>query len=315
MNALTSKPATFEKSVSLRNQKIWDSLTDIKVGQAIEVWLDTLKKPTRKTYKTSMDMLCKKGFLFPKMSLQEFGVLLHEPIIDSIKNAPYWAEATKQARCGAYISFTCFLSRRSGAILKRAVPSREGVSKTFRKIRERCKTEALTMGQWNKMIERLEVRSLRDATICRLILNGGKRVSEVLSLNFSQINEDNREITYIQSKSAYHKEICITYPAYIFTDIFKLNPSREGLVFITRQGKPVSHHHIYKSFIRAGEEAKIPIRTTPHTLRASCITYLRAQAYSDADIMKITGHSSSTSVNMYDKTSQKNNVSKLITLI
>ena len=60
MNALTSKPATFENSVSLRNQKIWDSLTDIKVGQAIEVWLDTLKKPTRKTYKTSMDMLCKK---------------------------------------------------------------------------------------------------------------------------------------------------------------------------------------------------------------------------------------------------------------
>ena len=69
------------------------------------------------------------------------------------------------------------------------------------------------------------------------------------------------------------------------------------------------------TFEKAGKIANIPFKVTPHVLRASTVTYLKQQGFSDSDIQKVTGHASSQMVNAYDKSSRADNASKKVTLI
>ena len=54
---------------------------------------------------------------------------------------------------------------------------------------------------------------------------------------------------------------------------------------------------------------------TPHVLRASTVTYLKGQGFSDGDIMKVTGHASSKLIYAYDKGSRADNASKKVSLV
>jgi integrase/recombinase XerD len=69
------------------------------------------------------------------------------------------------------------------------------------------------------------------------------------------------------------------------------------------------------TFEKAGKLAKIPFKVTPHVLRASTVTHLKQQGFSDSDIQKITGHASSEMVNAYDKSSRADNASKKVSLV
>ena len=90
---------------------------------------------------------------------------------------------------------------------------------------------------------------------------------------------------------------------------------RQGLVFITRTGKGIPLCQLSKTFDKAGNKAHIPFKVTPHVLRASAVTYLKQQGFSDSDIQKVTGHASSEMVNAYDKSSRADNASKKVSLI
>ena len=90
---------------------------------------------------------------------------------------------------------------------------------------------------------------------------------------------------------------------------------REGLVFVTRSGKPVLITQIAITFAKAGEKAGIDFKVSPHTLRASAVTYLKQQGFRDTDIMKITGHASSEMVYAYDKSERADNPSKKVSLV
>ena len=86
-------------------------------------------------------------------------------------------------------------------MIKRAVPCREGTTKTFFRVREKVKTNAMTHKEWALFLHELNKINQRDCLIAKLILQGGKRISEVLSLTTDQINYAEREITYTQSKT------------------------------------------------------------------------------------------------------------------
>jgi integrase len=90
---------------------------------------------------------------------------------------------------------------------------------------------------------------------------------------------------------------------------------RQGLVFITRFGKPVDLRQLAITFAQAGQQANIPFKVTPHVLRASTVTYLKQQGFSDSDIMRVTGHASSELVYAYDKNSRADNASKKVSLV
>jgi integrase len=83
---------------------------------------------------------------------------------------------------------------------KKAIPNREGHAKTFFNVYEKVKTHAMTQAQWISFFRELEKINPRDCLIGKIILQGGKRVNEVLSLQTSQIDWERLTNTTIQDQ-------------------------------------------------------------------------------------------------------------------
>lgn len=166
----TPKTTTYRGAISHVEQIQWERLNEITVADAIFKWLDTLEnKNTWKTYRSGADQLFQQNFLDPMESLQTFAIRNHAPVLDRIKGIPGWSEATRQARAALYCAFTRFLSRQTEGMIRKAVSSREGTTKTFFKIRETVATRPLKRQQWEKFLRELEKINHRDALIAKTI--------------------------------------------------------------------------------------------------------------------------------------------------
>ncbi len=310
------KTETFEQAQSLKKNLVWQTLDNILITEAIEFWISTLNRSTARNYKTALNKMIELGMINPFINLQAFALTNHESVLDQIKLIKNWSECTRQARAAAYISFTAFLDRRLQGIVRKAKTNKEKGSKTFFRVYEKVKTNAMNQAQWQAFLTELEKINPRDCLIAKIILQGGKRVNEVLTLQVSQIDWTRREITFIQSKTkGYFKETVITYPESIISHLKASINNNQGYVFITRSGKPVDLRQVAITFAKAGIKANIPFKVTPHVLRASTVTYLKVQGFSDGDIMKVTGHASSELIYAYDKGSRADNASKKVSLV
>ena len=308
--------SSYEEAKKSQSNWIWKQLEKISVQEAVEVWLSTLSEKTRKNYRSGVRRLEQLGLFDPLMTLQAFALVSHEAIVDQIKLVAHWSECTRQARAAGYISFTGFLYRRSKGIIPRALANREGHSKTFYKVYDKVKTIAMSQAQWCVFLEELEKISTRECLIAKVMLQGGKRVREVLALETSQIRWDRRKIEFAQSKMKGVKKVTvITYPKTVMEKLREYIGDRKGRVFVTRTGKPVQLNRLTGTFAKAGRRAGIPFKVTPHVLRTSTVTYLKQQGFQDSDIMKVTGHASSSMVASYDKTSQEVNATEKIHLV
>ena len=308
--------SSYENAKKSQSSWIWQQLEKITVQEAIEGWLLTLSERTRSNYKSGVRRLAELKLFDPLMTLQAFALVNHEAIIDQIKLISHWTECTRQARAACYISFTGFLYRRTKGIIPRALANREGHGKTFYKVYDKVKTSAMSQAQWCIFLEELEKISPRECLIAKVMLQGGKRVNEVLTLQINQIRWDRRKIEFTQSKmKGMKKTTVITYPKTVMEKLRGYIGDRKGRVFVTRTGKPVQLNRLTKTFAKAGRRAGIPFKVTPHVLRTSTVTYLKQQGFQDSDIMKVTGHASSSMVASYDKTSQEINATEKIHLV
>jgi integrase/recombinase XerD len=307
---------TYEQVQSFKTNTVWNALDRIKVEEAINNWLATLNSLTQLNYNSGIKKLVEYGLINPLISLQSFALVNHESIVDQIKLIHGWSEATKQARAACYISFTAYLSRRLQGIVRKTVPNKEKGSKTFFKIREKVHTEAMNQAQWLVFLKELEKINTRDCLIAKIILQGGKRVGEVLALQTYQIDWIRNEITFFQSKTkGCIKETVITYPTSVMQTLKTYLKDRAGTVFVTYSGKSVMLNQLALTFEKAGIQAQIPFKVTPHVLRATTVTYLKQQGFADSDIMRVTGHASSALVYAYDKGSRADNASKKVSLV
>lgn len=312
---------SYESCQAKKNDLVWDMLSKHTVAEALEWWLATLSKKTATSYRSGMNMLIERRYVVLDMTLQVFSMQNSDAIIDRIKKESIpgtatWTEATRQARAACYISFTSFLCRRTQGIIKKATPCKEGTSKTFFKVRDKVKTEAMSLSQWMNFLDALSTINTRDYLIAKMILQGGKRVNEVLTLTTDQVKWGKGEITFIQSKTkGTAKETVISYPSTYIESLMEYVGVRTGLVFVTQSGNRVMIGQLATTFEKAGIKASLPFKITPHVLRASTVTYLKQQGFSDSDIMKVTGHASSSMIYAYDKTSMADNASKKACLI
>jgi len=301
---------SYEKAKSFVNENTWKQLGNITVEEALGKWLQTLGKHTRINYAAAFRRLTDFNLISTKMNLQGFALTNHESIVDDIKTVIEWSEATRQARAAAYISFTGFLQRRTKGVIRKAVTSKEGVNKTFFKVREKVKTEALSQNQTKRFLTEIETLNQRDGLIAKLILQGGKRKEEVLSLKVDKIDFGNNRIVFDQTKTrGVKKTTVINYPNHVMKELSDYVSSRSGFVFITRNGKRLASFQIDRSFIKAGLNAGIPFRVTPHVLRVTLVTRLKELGVQDTDIMKMTGHANPAQLSSYDKSDLANNAS------
>lgn len=307
---------SFDKAQETRDNIIWDRAGALTVGCLINEWVESLTYRTRINYQSGIRKLAAAGLINPTISLQSFSLINHDAIVDRIKQVTDLQETSRQARAALYISFTRFLSRRFPGIFKKAMPSREGVGKTFFRVHDKVVTEAMNQAQWTSFFDALSGINYRDCLIAKVTLQGGKRIREVLSLTTDQINWEKREITFSQSKTkGVRKETVITYPESVMNELRKYIGDRKGFVFISYKGNPVILNQVANTFAKAGQRAGISFKVTPHVLRASTVTYLKQQGFSDSNIQKVTGHASSEMVNAYDKSSRADNASKKVSLV
>lgn len=307
------------KDPFVEKRSFWDSVKHLPIKLYIADWLGQFEDSTRKNYESYMGRLAEMGLINPELSLDDFREQPHERILDQIKRIPetIWKEGTKQVRAAVYLSFTGYLQRLTEGKARKAIPSRHGASKTFKKVRDKVASASLVQREWLKLLDELAKINERDCLIIKMCLHGGKRISEVLSLQVDQVDFEIRQVTFLQSKTrGTVKEVRITFPEDLMKELKLYIGDRKVLVFITNHGKMDKVHRtqLNRNLILAAQRAGIEKKMSPHVFRTTLITYLRSQGFSDSEIMKVTGHASSSMVAMYDKTSQGDNPSKVIRL-
>ncbi|ADZ19036.1 MULTISPECIES: site-specific integrase [Chlamydia] len=319
-NEVYSNNLTHQEFLSVRNQHLWEKLRDIPLYEAVHTWLSSLTNHTSRSYRGSILALERIGLISLKMPLQQFALLNHNIILDAIKQIPTtvvcWSEGTKQVRAACYISLTKFLNRVTSGIISIAQPSHQESNKTFYKIRDLVKTNAMNQVERVLFLEELSKINYRDWLIAQTILQGAKRVTEALSVTTDHICFENGVISFNQIKSrGVFKTTIITYPQKFMKLLQDYVGERKGLVFITKKGRGVGLKQLAGTFAKAGIKAHIPFKVTPHVLRATAVTEYKKMGCSDSDIMKITGHSSSKMIYAYDKSTIADNASKKVSLI
>lgn len=312
MNPLIIKQPSFiqsyKETLESKFEGIWKQLENVKVAEALFFWVETLPHHTQVSYLSAFKKLEQLNLVDLDLTLQSFSLVNHETIVDEIKLVKQWSEATKQARAAAYISFTGFLQRRTQGLIRKAVSNKEGTNKTFFKVREKVKTEAMSKEETGRFLKTLGEINKRDALIAKLILHGGKRKNEVLSLQTTGIDFFNKRITYKQSKTkGIEKQTVINYPDNVMEELKLYLNHRSGLVFITRNGNKIAPYQIDRNFLKAGKLANVRFRVTPHVLRVTLVTRLKEMRVQDSDIMKITGHANPAQLASYDKSEMWDN--------
>ena len=318
---VSNTKSTLAQAVANRDEAIWKELSKISLAMAAQYFLATLSGNTQRAYRAafhSIFRLLEDESLFdPNSNLQTFALSNLEHLLDEIRSKIPGSDSTKQARAAAFIALTRFLQRNTGGLIRKVVPRKEKSNPTFRPVRETALTKALTRVQWMRFLMFLQRNSCRDYLLAKTILQGAKRIGEVLCAQINQIDWAQNQITFKQFKSkTIEKFTVITYPPDFMEELRDyLGGRTEGPIFISRNGKPLSQPHLYRSFSIAGRQAGIPFTVHPHVLRASAITYLTAQGFNADQILRVSGHADTKLVRYYDKTPIEQNPSKEISLI
>lgn len=312
---------TLGEAKASRDEALWKELSKMSLQSAAKVFLQTLTGHTKRAYGAAFRSIFKLFREFkifsPEASLQTLALSNVEFLLDEIRSKLKGAEATKQARAAAFISLTRYLQRATGGLIRAAVPNHEKTRPTFRQVRITASTQSLTKVQWTKFLLSLKETSFRDYLVAKMILQGAKRVSEVLTARIEQIDWDKSQIVFKQLKSKeIEKFTIITYPKEFMQELKQyLGERKEGLIFRTRFAQSLTQAHVYRAFAAAGKKSGAPFTVHPHVLRASAITYLSMQGYSADQIMKVSGHADAKLVRYYDKTPIENNPSKEVNLL
>ena len=293
---------SYSEVVQSKQDKLFNDLQGITIKQSILAFLSSFDNQlTQKNYQSALNQLVKFGLIQDSASLQTFALINHNNVIDQIKLIPGLSEASKQARAAAYISLTSFLSRQTEGMIKKAIPTKEKGKKTFKQVRDKVLSEALSEVEYKTFFSALQLIDKEVYLIALLLLHGSKRRSEVLSLKIDQINFDQNQINFIQSKVDFEKVVTITFPQNIMNLLKMQTEGKTGKVF------SVNDMQLCRKFDKASKV--INLKVTPHMLRSTSITILREKGYSYQDIKKVSGHSSTAMVEKYDKEEQSINLS------
>jgi len=308
----------YHLATSLKKDELWQQLATKTILEAAQSFLDTLTCHTKRSYRGSFnkifELLVSRDLLSPAMTLQTFSMCNLENLLDCIRTSVSGSNSTRQHRAASFVAFTQYLARTTQGMIKPVMPMKGGNNRTFVKIRDKAETEALTHEEYSKFIATLKKLSFRDYLIAKAIMQGAKRVNEVLLAKIDQIDWEKNLIIYNQSKSRAIERITKIY----YTDEF-MNELRhyiydrtDGHIFISRNNSPVSQSQIYRSFRYAGVLAGLTKQVHPHMLRSTCITLLMKMGYHSDEIMRVSGHSNPVSVIYYDKRPDEENISQRV---
>ncbi|MDR3285078.1 MAG: tyrosine recombinase XerC [Holosporales bacterium] len=149
----------------------------------------------------------------------------------------------------------------------------------------------------------------RDEALIFLLYNTGFRISEALSLKFSDI-KGNPKFLVIKGKGGKVRNVPILKSVLkkvqnytIFCPFFKKNCPK--MLFLGQKGAPLSKQVFETRIRKLRKLLNLPETTTPHALRHSCATHLLENSNDLRGIQELLGHSSLSTTQIYADVTKK----------
>lgn len=146
--------------------------------------------------------------------------------------------------------------------------------------------------------------SIRDKAIMELMYGSGLRLSEVVALNLSDLNCKNHEIKVIGKGD---KERLLPFQGQslkAMTEWLKyrddfVNNLSDDAVFLSKQGKRISHRSIQKRLSEWGKKQSLSSHLNPHKLRHSFATHLLESSRNLRAVQELLGHANLSTTQVY----------------
>ena len=147
--------------------------------------------------------------------------------------------------------------------------------------------------------------SIRNRAMLELLYATGLRVSELISLKFSDIDINE---CYIKILGKGNKERIVPFEEKAQLYLKRYLKSRKRVnseyVFLTKLNKPISRIEFWRQLKNIALKAGITKNITPHTLRHSFATHLLTGGADIRFVQEMLGHSSISTTQIYTHVSQ-----------
>lgn len=136
-------------------------------------------------------------------------------------------------------------------------------------------------------------RQLRDTLLLGLMYGAGLRVSEVVRLKWSDIDEQRNQIFIRQAKGNADRHVQLPQPFQTLIKRWKTTPSKADFIFpseTARCGRHLSPRTVQRAMQAACRLAGIQKKATPHSLRHAFATHSFEAGCDIRRIQKVLGH-------------------------
>jgi integrase/recombinase XerD len=172
--------------------------------------------------------------------------------------------------------------------------------------------KALTVPEINDLIEATkrgdDAHSLRATSIVELLYGTGARISEIVSLNLSDVMKiDGGEVVSVRLEGKGGKTRVVPLGGFaqraLDQYVIRVRPSllkkdRKPL-FLNDRGTRLSRQTMWKIVSTAAEAANLTLSVSPHALRHSYATHLLEGGADIRVVQELLGHSSVTTTQIY----------------
>ncbi|MBU3733982.1 MAG: site-specific tyrosine recombinase XerD [Candidatus Planktophila sp.] len=177
--------------------------------------------------------------------------------------------------------------------------------------------KALTIEQILSMIEvsyrQSDPITLRDQAMLELLYSSGARVSELIAINVSDLNEvqsADGEITTLKLRGKGSKERIVPlgsfaskaiddYCVRIRPGLLAKNPRNNPALFLNSRGGRISRQSAWQMVLDAAKNAGVTEHVSPHVFRHSYATHLLDGGADIRVVQELLGHASVTTTQIY----------------
>ena len=177
--------------------------------------------------------------------------------------------------------------------------------------------EILTEDEIDKLLaqpDTTDFKGVRDKAMLEMLYATGMKVSELMSLNLSDVNLKMGCVKCRNSKDSSKNRIILLYPSAVKVVGEYMSNSRsyfvsdpnENSLFVNTSGDRMTRQGLWKLLKSYANKAGISKSITPHTLRHSFATHLLENGADINDIKSILGHADISSTNVYSEFIKQN---------
>ena len=169
--------------------------------------------------------------------------------------------------------------------------------------------KALTLSEITGLIEALgnDGIALRDRAMVELLYASGARVSEVTSINLTDLSRDDELFTLlVRGKGGKERLVPVGRFAREALDnyLVRIRPTlakekRSPALFLNQRGDRLSRQSAWKIIMAAAKRANIESKVTPHAIRHSFATHLLDGGADIRVVQELLGHASVTTTQIY----------------